>query len=129
MGSGGSGGVTNSTFNDRKLGNLLSCFQTYIHLIINDMLLVRYLKSWQYLSRQQINSLPLKSTKYITMVINGRHWILSWAISFQSPPLHPVSQRSILICSSNYACVSKWSVPCRVATNILYKFIISPMLA
>jgi hypothetical protein len=55
------------------------------------------------------------------------HWSLSWAISIQSTPSHPISLRSILILSTHL----RLGLPSGLfhsgfPTNILYAFLFSP---
>jgi hypothetical protein len=65
-----------------------------------------YSRSWALLEEppivQPLKNLPAfyGSRTFNTVVTRALHWSLSWAISIQSTPSHPISQRSILILST-----------------------------
>jgi hypothetical protein len=58
------------------------------------------------------------------------HWSLSWAISIQPTPSHPISLSSILILSTNLRLgLPRGLFPSGYPTNILYAFLVSPIRA
>jgi hypothetical protein len=65
-----------------------------------------YLRSWALLEEppivQALNNCPAfyGTRKFNTVFTRALHWSLSWAISIQSTPSHPISLRSILILST-----------------------------
>jgi hypothetical protein len=67
--------------------------------------------------------------RFNTVFTRALHWSLSWAISIQSTPSHPISLRSILILSTHlrlgYPSSRFTSGFC---TDILHAFLFSPFL-
>jgi len=74
--------------------------------------------------------MPYGTRKFIAVVTNVRHWILSWVISSQFPLRTPTSRRSLLILSSQRRLgLPNGLFPPGLPTRIEYNLRFSPIRA
>jgi hypothetical protein len=87
--------------------NIIYIYGWLIHIFLGHTYLLTYLRGWAHLEEPPIVQ-PLKNfpafygtRRFNTAFTRALHWSLSWAISIQSTPSHPISLRSILILSTH----------------------------
>jgi hypothetical protein len=99
----------------------------------SEWIIVTYLRTWALLEEAPIVQ-PLKNfpafygtRRFNTVFTTALHWSLSWAISMQSTPSHPISLRSIVILSTHLRLgLPSGFFPPGFPTNIPYAFLFSP---
>jgi hypothetical protein len=98
---------------------------------------ITYLRSWALLEEPLIVH-PLKNFPafhgtrgFNTVYTRALHWSLSWALSIQSTPSHPISLVRYILILSTYLRLSLPSglFPSGFPTNILWAFLFSPIRA
>jgi hypothetical protein len=87
-----------------------------------------FLRSCQFYSLSRTPQHFMEPEGSNTVFTRAIHWSLSWAMSIQSTPSHPIYLRSILILPTHLRLVLPSGLfPSSFSTNILYVFLFSPI--